>query len=77
MAKDVTACGWRSKACRCWLWMPTGDPSQAENLYTEPLLRAAFADMDILHLHEHDDIIEEGAGHCGMSALIDLVTRKI
>ncbi len=54
----------------------TGGPSQAENLYTEAMLREAFADMDILHLREHDDIIREGAGHSGMSALIDLVARK-
>ena len=54
----------------------TGGPSQAENLYTETLLREIFADMDILHLVEHDSHISEGAGHCGMSALIDLVARK-
>jgi hypothetical protein len=33
--------------------------------------------MDILHLQEHDDIIYEGAGHSGMSALIDVVARKV
>ncbi len=54
----------------------TGGPPVAENMYTESLLREAFADMDILHLSEHDDIIREGAGHSGMSALIDLVSRK-
>ena len=54
----------------------TGGPSQAENLYTETLLREAFADMEIIELREHDDIISEGAGHSGMSALIDLVARK-
>lgn len=51
----------------------TGGPSQVENLYTEAMLRDAFADMDILHLVEHDDIIHEGSGHKGMSALIDMV----
>ncbi len=55
----------------------TGGPSQVENLYTETLLREAFADMEILHLAEHDSEIFEGAGHCGMSALIDLVARKV
>jgi 2-polyprenyl-3-methyl-5-hydroxy-6-metoxy-1,4-benzoquinol methylase len=54
----------------------TGGPSQAANLYTEAMLRKEFADMDILHLSEHDDIIREGAGHNGMSALIDLAARK-
>jgi cyclopropane fatty-acyl-phospholipid synthase-like methyltransferase len=54
----------------------TGGPSQAENLYTEALLSKEFADMEILHLREHDDVIREGSGHRGMSALIDLVVRK-
>ncbi|MGC2164856.1 MAG: methyltransferase domain-containing protein [Gallionella sp.] len=53
----------------------TGGPSQAENLYTEALLRAAFADMEILHLRAHDDHLSEGVGHHGMSALIDMVAR--
>lgn len=54
----------------------TGGPSQVENLYTEAMLREVFADMDIQHLSEHDDIIHEGAGHSGISALVDLVARK-
>jgi cyclopropane fatty-acyl-phospholipid synthase-like methyltransferase len=54
----------------------TGGPSQVENLYTGDMLRREFADMGILHLREHDDIIREGAGHSGMSALIDMVARK-
>jgi cyclopropane fatty-acyl-phospholipid synthase-like methyltransferase len=54
----------------------TGGPPDAENLYTETMLRSAFADWEILNLREHDDFISEGAGHSGMSALIDLVARK-
>jgi cyclopropane fatty-acyl-phospholipid synthase-like methyltransferase len=54
----------------------TGGPSVLENLYTEPLLRKEFADMEIMHLHEYDSEINEGSGHKGMSALIDLVARK-
>lgn len=54
----------------------TGGPSQIENLYTEAGLREAFSDMEILHLAEHDSLIHEGAGHDGMSALIDMVARK-
>lgn len=54
----------------------TGGPSQAENLYTESVLREAFSDMEILHLVEHDSHISEGVGHHGISALIDLVARK-
>ena len=54
----------------------TGGPPHAENLYTGTMLRSAFSDMEILHLREHDDPIREGAGHSGMSALIDLVARN-
>jgi cyclopropane fatty-acyl-phospholipid synthase-like methyltransferase len=54
----------------------TGGPSQAENLYTEAMLRDSFADMDIVQLREHDSVIREGTGHSGMSALIDMVARK-
>jgi cyclopropane fatty-acyl-phospholipid synthase-like methyltransferase len=54
----------------------TGGPSQAENLYTAELLRTAFADMTILHLAEYDADVDEGSGHKGTSALIDLVARK-
>lgn len=54
----------------------TGGPSAAENLYTEPLLRSSFADMEWLHFSEHDDEVREGKGHHGMSALIDLVAHK-
>lgn len=54
----------------------TGGPPVAENMYTEPLLRDAFRDLEIVHLAEHDDVISEGKRHTGMSALIDLVARK-
>lgn len=54
----------------------TGGPRQAENLYTRTMLEEAFADLEIVHLREHDSAISEGSGHAGMSALIDLVARK-
>ena len=54
----------------------TGGPSALENLYTEPMLREWFGDWDIQHLCEHDEIINEGSHHSGMSALIDLVAYK-
>ena len=53
----------------------TGGPSQAENLYTEGLLRDLLREWDILHLASHDDLVDEGPGHSGMSALIDVVAR--
>jgi SAM-dependent methyltransferase len=54
----------------------TGGPSRLENLYTRSLLEAAFGDFASLDIREHDSVIHEGAGHGGMSALVDLVGRK-
>lgn len=53
-----------------------GGPPRAENMYTEALLRASFADMDIVHLREHEAFIAEGTRHYGQSALIDMAARK-
>ena len=54
----------------------TGGPPVASHLYTEELLRSAFADLDILTLSEYDADIAEGSGHRGMSALMGLVARR-
>ena len=54
----------------------TGGPSAIENLYTEDMLRSAFADWDIEELVEYEDTIAEGTGHLGRSALIGMVARK-
>jgi cyclopropane fatty-acyl-phospholipid synthase-like methyltransferase len=54
----------------------TGGPPQIEHMYTEALLREAFAGWHIVHLREHEDVLHEGVKHSGMSAVIDLVARK-
>lgn len=54
----------------------TGGPSKVENLYTRELLEAAFADFASVDIREYDAEVDEGAGHRGMSALIDLIGRK-
>jgi 2-polyprenyl-3-methyl-5-hydroxy-6-metoxy-1,4-benzoquinol methylase len=54
----------------------TGGPPFAQNMYTATLLREAFGALEILHLAEHEDVVSEGKGHNGMSALIDLVARR-
>ncbi|MDD5249342.1 MAG: class I SAM-dependent methyltransferase [Rhodocyclaceae bacterium] len=54
----------------------TGGPSAVENLYTEDMLRAAFADWEIEELVQYDDDISEGIGHKGRSAVIGLIARK-
>lgn len=54
----------------------TGGPPCAENLYTEEMLRDGFDDFEILQLDRYVADIDEGEGHSGRSALIDLVARK-
>jgi len=54
----------------------TGGPPLASHLYTETLLREAFADLDLVVLREYEADIAEGSGHCGHSALIGLIARR-
>jgi len=54
----------------------TGGPGVLENLYTEDMLRDAFGDISITELSAYDAEIQEGPGHSGISALIDLVATK-
>lgn len=54
----------------------TGGPNIVENLYTEAILRGGFPGFEVLELNAYDAAVEEGHGHQGMSALIDLVARK-
>jgi len=54
----------------------TGGPPFVENMYTENMLRAIFDDFDIITLKSYHQEVQEGRGHSGMSALIDLVARK-
>jgi cyclopropane fatty-acyl-phospholipid synthase-like methyltransferase len=54
----------------------TGGPPCAENMYDEAMLRAAFADLEIVELNCYDAALSEGPRHSGVSALIDIVARK-
>lgn len=54
----------------------TGGPPHVENLYTEAQLREELAPLQIEHIESYDAELNEGAGHSGMSALIDLVAVK-
>jgi SAM-dependent methyltransferase len=54
----------------------TGGPPDPEHMYTEDLLRAAFADLTWHHVAAYDAPVHEGTGHAGMSALIELVAAK-
>jgi len=54
----------------------TGGPKRVDQLYTRAMLQQAFGDFAQIDIREHDDLMREGKGHTGMSALIDLVGRK-
>jgi len=54
----------------------TGGPPELENLYTRALLEESFSDFASIEIKEYDAVIQEGSGHGGMSALIDLVGRR-
>jgi SAM-dependent methyltransferase len=54
----------------------TGGPAAVEQLYTEELLRAAFIDWHILRIDASERELDEGEGHKGLSAVIDLIARR-
>ncbi len=54
----------------------SGGPQRADHLYTEELLRGAFAGLEIVELRSYDAELREGTQHAGMAALIGLVARK-
>lgn len=54
----------------------TGGPPHAENMYTVDMLAQAFGDFELLELRSYERHVDEGEGHSGTSALIDLVARK-
>lgn len=54
----------------------TGGPPNRDNMYTTDMLRDAFADWRLLRLAAYERDVQEGRGHSGQSALIDLVAEK-
>lgn len=54
----------------------TGGPPFIENLYTPEILHTAFTNWEVETLTEYEREVQEGRGHSGMSALIDLIARK-
>ncbi|MBW4984009.1 class I SAM-dependent methyltransferase [Mameliella sp. CS4] len=51
----------------------TGGPGDPANMYTADMLRDAFPDLTLLRLAEYEQELNEGAGHKGRSALVDLI----
>lgn len=54
----------------------TGGPPILANLYTEAMLREAFAELDLVELRMYEDDLAEGEHHLGRSALVGMVARK-
>ena len=54
----------------------TGGPPIASHLYTAPMLREAFASLEIVELVEYEAEIAEGSGHAGRSALVGMIARR-
>lgn len=54
----------------------TGGPPVPELLYTRDMLADRFADWEILRLEDYEAELQEGPGHSGRSALIDLIARR-
>ncbi len=54
----------------------TGGPGKLEHLYTEAMVRALLPQAEWLLLQEYEDMLTEGSGHAGRSALLAAVARK-
>lgn len=54
----------------------TGGPPDPAQMYTPELLTAHFGDWRIERLAAYERDVQEGRGHSGQSALIDLVVRR-
>ena len=54
----------------------TGGPSAIEHLYTEESIQELAKDFEVLELASYETVLNEGARHSGMSALLGLVAKK-
>lgn len=55
----------------------TGGSPYPERMYTQEMLQDAFGDFTIERLASYERDVQEGRGHSGKSALIDLIARKV
>ena len=54
----------------------TGGPGLLDHLYTEDMLKSAFAELRLIDMQVYEAELNEGTRHSGMSALIGMVGRK-
>jgi 2-polyprenyl-3-methyl-5-hydroxy-6-metoxy-1,4-benzoquinol methylase len=55
----------------------TGGPGKLEHLYDVELMRASFANYKVLDLRDYTEVVDEGPGHSGMSALVGFFAQKL
>lgn len=53
----------------------TGGPPKAELMYTKQEVEASLAGFEILILKEENRIVEEGVGHSGQSAVLQVLAK--
>jgi hypothetical protein len=58
------------------LALRTGGPSNPEHLYTKALLEDELSAFSRLDCSEYEQVLQEGPGHNGRSALVRAVARK-
>ena len=54
----------------------TGGPPILSHLYTEDMLREAFAALEIIELDAYEADLREGNHHVGRSALVGMIARR-
>lgn len=54
----------------------SGGPKIEEQLWTVPVILAAYPGWQVIRAQDYDAILDEGPGHSGPAALIDVVVRK-
>jgi SAM-dependent methyltransferase len=54
----------------------TGGPKIPDQLYTEAQLRDELSAFELEEVRSYDAVIDEGAAHSGLSAVIDVIARR-
>lgn len=54
----------------------SGGPRVEEQLWTVPTILAAFPDWPVIRAADYDAVLDEGPGHSGPAALVDVIVRK-
>lgn len=54
----------------------SGGPRIEEQLWTVPRILAAFPGWEVIRAEDYDAILDEGTGHSGHAALVDVIVRR-